>query len=52
MLPAGEGSGFVQESFDEYIIANALSHRYWSCMRITVTDLSRSEYDMPTSNRP
>ncbi len=33
------------------IIAKALSHRHCTCMKIAVMDLSRSEYEMPTSNR-
>jgi hypothetical protein len=36
---------------DECKIAKALSHRHCTCMKIAVMDLSRSEYEMPTSNR-
>jgi hypothetical protein len=32
-------------------IADALSHRYCTCMKIAIMDLSRSEYNMPTSNK-
>jgi hypothetical protein len=32
-------------------IAEALSHRYCTCRKIAVIDLSRSEYNMPTSNK-
>ena len=36
---------------NERIIAEALSHRYCTCMKIAIMDLSRSEYNMPTSNK-
>jgi hypothetical protein len=32
-------------------IAEALSHRYYTCMKIAIMDLSRSEYNIPTSNK-
>ena len=36
---------------NERVIAEALSHRYCTCRKIAVIDLSRSEYNMPTSNK-
>jgi hypothetical protein len=38
-------------NLDERQIANALSHRYCTCRKIAVIDPSRSEYNMPTSNK-